>query len=134
MKMWNLMKKQYKRLIVIEIAIILSILVTYLIVKTNIIGSFPKCIFYEKFGIFCPSCGGTRFISNLFEFRFWNAFLVQPIFFITAIYLGVLNIIYVVNVLLNKKINIFRVWHVIVWIIMLLIHTIIINIINKGGF
>ena len=123
------MKKQYKRLIIIEIAIILSILLTYLIVKTNIIGSFPKCIFYEKFGIFCPSCGGTRFVVNLFKFKFCNAFLIQPIFFITAIYLGILNITYIINVLFNKKINIFRVWHVIIWLVLLLIYTVIINII-----
>lgn len=129
MKAWNLMKKQYKTLIIVETAIFLAILLTYIIVKTNIIESFPKCIFYEKFGIFCPSCGGTRFIANIFQFKFWKAFLIQPIFFITAIYLGILNFTYIINVCFDKKISIFKWWHVIIWIILLLIYTVIINII-----
>ena len=129
MKAWNLMKKQYKTLIIVETAIFLAILLTYIIVKTNIIESFPKCIFYEKFGIFCPSCGGTRFIANIFQFKFWKAFLIQPIFFITAIYLGILNFTYIINVCFDKRISIFKWWHVIIWIILLLIYTVIINII-----
>jgi len=123
------MKKQYKTLIIVETAIVLSVLITYIIVKTNIIVSFPKCIFYEKFGMFCPSCGGTRFIQNMFQFKFWEAFLVQPMFFVTAIYLGILNITYIINVVFNKKINIFKWWYAIIWGISLLIYTILINII-----
>lgn len=123
------MKKQYKTLIIVETAIILAILLIYIIVKTNIIMLFPKCTIYESLGLFCPACGGTRFIVNIFQLKFWEAFLIQPIFFITAIYLGLLNLIYIINVCLNKKINIFIWWHVIIWIILLLIYTLIINII-----
>jgi len=123
------MKKQYKILIIVEIAIILVILLTYIIVKTNIIESFPKCTFYEKLGMFCPACGGTRFIANIFQLKFGDAFLIHPIFFITAIYLGILNFTYIINVCFNKKINIFKWWHVIIWIVLLLIYTVIINII-----
>lgn len=122
------MKKQYKKLIFVETAIVLSIAIIYIIVNFGIIKFVPKCIFFEKFGYNCPSCGGTRFISNLIQFKISDAFFVHPIFFIITIYLGVLNLIYIINVIFSKNIKLFKCWHVIFFTVVLLIYTFIKNI------
>lgn len=123
------MKKQYKTLILVETLIIIIIVLLVMFLNSKYIQFVPKCIFKEIFGIICPACNGTTFAIELSKFNFANAFKVHPVFFILVIYLGLLNIIYIINVLLKRNIKIFRLWHLIIWITLLLIYTILRNII-----
>lgn len=119
------MKKQYKILIIVEIVIIIFIILSFLLIKSGY--TFPTCIYREKFGIICPACYGTTFAIEMSNFNFIKAFLVHPVFFILAVYLALMNVIYIINVLFNKKINIFKWWHAMVWIAILIIYTVIRN-------
>ncbi len=73
------------------------------------------------------SCNGTTFAIEIANLNFKKAFQTHPIFFMSLIYLALMNFIYIVNVIFNKQINIFKWWHAIVWLILLLIYTIIRN-------
>ncbi len=75
------------------------------------------------------ACYGTTFAIEMAKFNFVEAFKIHPIFFISVIYLVLLDITYIVNVILKKNINIFKWWHVIIWIILSVIYTILRNII-----
>lgn len=119
------MKKQYKTLIIVQIVIIILIILSFLLIKSGY--TFPTCIYKEKFGIICPACYGTTFAIEMFNFNFAKAFLAHPLFFILAVYLALIDLIYIINVLFNRKINIFKWWHVLVWIVILIIYTIIRN-------
>lgn len=122
------MKKQYKTFILIQISIITFLLISFVFLKSNSIYIMPKCIFKEKFGILCPSCNGTTFAINLANGNFIKAFQVHPVFFITFVYLILLDAIYIINILLKKDIKFFKWWYVIIWLILLITYTIFRNI------
>ena len=124
----NLVKKQRKMLIEIQAFIFLLIVVLYIILNTNMIRFVPGCIFYKKFGLLCPACGGTRFMISLLHLKFAQAFYIHPVFFLLMMYLVILNISYIINTIFNKKIYLFRWWHIVFWGILLLIFTIFRNI------
>jgi len=124
----NSVKKQRKMLIGIQIFIFLFIEWLYIVLNTDMVKLIPGCIFYKKLGILCPACGGTRFMISLLKFDLINAFYIHPIFFLLAMYLTILNISYIINTIFNKKIYLFRWWHIVFWGILLLIFTIFRNI------
>ena len=124
----NTVKKQRKMLIGLQIFIFLFIVWLYIVLNTNIVKLIPGCIFYKKLGILCPACGGTRFMISLLKFDLINAFYIHPIFFLLAMYLTILNISYIINTIFNKKIYLFRWWHIVFWGVLLLIFTIFRNI------
>lgn len=123
------MKKQYKTLIIAELLICIFFIIIAILINNGGLQLLPRCIFYQKLGIFCLSCGGTKFVENLFAFKIWKAFLAHPMFFILAVYLSILNLIYIINVVFDKKIKLFKYWHIIIWTICLVLYTIIKNII-----
>ena len=124
----NSVKKQRKMLIGIQIFIFLFIMWLYIVLNTDMIKLIPVCIFYDKFGFLCPACGGTRFMISLLNFDLIKAFYIHPIFFLSAMYLAILNILYIINTIFNKKIHLFRLWHIVFWGVLLLIFTIFRNI------
>ena len=123
------MKGKYRILILIQAIIIVLTIAIFLFLNSNMISIIPKCIFREKFGIICPACYGTTFFIKMAKLNFIEAFKVHPVFFISIIYLMLLDAVYVINVIFKKNISIFRWWHLIVWLTILLIYTSIRNII-----
>ena len=126
------MTRKIKKMLLIELEIIILVLSLFIIINSNIISVFPECLIYKHFGILCPSCGATRCVINLLQGNLYVSFLYHPIFFITIIYLIILNFVYIVNSL--KKQEILK-WiypnlkKVIIFIILLLIFTVVRNII-----
>lgn len=124
----NAEKKTQKIFIEIQIIIFLSISSIYIILNTNMIKYVPTCIFYEKYGLLCPGCGGTRFMMSLLNLDIIKAFYIHPLFFILMTYLVILDIVYVINIIFKKHIIIFKWWHIISWTFLLLIFTVFRNI------
>lgn len=124
-----MMKKEYKKLILVQMIIVMFLAICFLFLRSKYISLVPKCIFKENFGILCVACHGTSFAIEMAKFNFIQAFKVHPIFFISLIYLVLLDITYIINVIFKKNINIFKWWHLIIWIILLIIYTILRNII-----
>ena len=58
------MNKKIKNMLLLELGIIFLVLIIFIVVKSNITKYFPTCFIYERTGILCPSCGGTRCVSN----------------------------------------------------------------------
>lgn len=69
-------------MIKILIAIIVPIMITFaLIFKEEIISlsqAFPKCQYYEKFGIYCVGCGCTRSVICLLHGDILSSFRNNP--------------------------------------------------------
>lgn len=124
----NSVKKQRKMLIGIQIFIFVFIVWLYIIFNTDMIKFIPGCMFYKKLGLLCPACGGTRFMISLLNFDLIKAFYIHSVFFLLVMYLTILDISYVINVVFNKKIYLFRWWHIVFWGVLLLIFTIFRNI------
>ena len=128
--MFHILKKK-KNMILIELIIIFIIISSYIFINSKYINYMPECYIKSHYNILCPSCGGTRCVISFLNGNFIKAFKYNIVFFITIIYLIVLNVVYIINSFKKKKIleMIYpKWWQVIIWVCILLIYTIIRNI------
>ena len=126
------MKHKIKRMLILELGILFLVLIIFIIAKYKIFSIIPKCIINSIFGIECPSCGGTRCVVNFILGNFQESFTYHPIFFITLIYLIIVNLIYIINSFRKKEILKWiypksKFW--IIWIVVLMMFSFIRNII-----
>ena len=98
------MNKKIKRMIKVELLIVVLLLIVFIVVKTGLVHLIPACPINSFFGILCPSCQGTRCVINFVQGNFVESFLYHPIFFITIIYLFFANILFIVNSFKEKEI------------------------------
>ena len=122
------MNKKSLIIIIIEI-VFLAIL--YLFTKSDYIELVPECWIYKSTGILCPACGGTRCVLNFLQGNFIEAFFSHMVFFLGIIYLGIINIVYLIN--LNKKEKIAtwiypKYWYTIIFVIILIVYAIMRNV------
>ena len=125
------MNKKIKNVILLELGIIFLVLIIFIIIKTELINVVPQCIIKKNFNILCPGCGGTRCVTNFASGNFKASFLYHPVFFITIIYLLIVNIVFIINSFKKKEILTFlypkeKFW--IAFIIVIIIFTIARNI------
>lgn len=119
-----------KSLIIIIIELVLLIIL-YFFVKSKYIELIPECWVYKNTGILCPACGGTRCVQNFLQGNFIEAFFSHMIFFIGIIYLGIIDIVYLINLNRKEKIGIEfypKYWYAIIFAIVLIIYTIVRNV------
>ena len=124
------MNKKLKKMFLIELGIIFLVLIIYIAIQYGIVNLIPKCVINKNFGILCPSCGGTRCVINFVRGNFIESFSFHPIFFITIIYLIIVNVIFIINSFRKKQILTFlypktKFW--IVFLIVLFIFTVLRN-------
>lgn len=124
------MTSKIKKMLILELGILLLVLIIFIIIKYKIFTILPQCPFNKFFNLQCPSCGGTRCIVNFALGNFKESFYYHPIFFLTIIYLIAINLLYIVNAFRKKDIATFlypktKFW--IIWIIILLVFTVIRN-------
>lgn len=126
------MTKKIKKMLLLELGILLLALMIFIIAKDKIFTIIPQCIVNRIFGLQCPSCGGTRCVINFILGNFKESFCYHPIFFFTIIYFSIINFIYIINAFRENEIATYlypklKFW--IIWIIILIIFTILRNII-----
>lgn len=97
------MNKKIKRMIFIELGILFLVLIIYIAMRTGTLNLIPRCIINEQFNILCPSCGGTRCVINFVQGNFSDSFKYHSVFFITIIYLIIVNIIFIINSFRKKE-------------------------------
>lgn len=125
------MNKKIRNMLLLELGITFLVLTIFILVKLDIIKYIPICFVNGKFGILCPSCGGTRCVVNLILGNIKESFLYHPVFFVLIIYLVIVNILYIVNSIRKKEIATYlypkmKFW--IIFLIVLVIYTFIRNI------
>lgn len=115
------MDKKIRNMLLLELGIIFLVLIIFIAIKLNIIKYIPTCIINQNFGILCPSCGGTRCVTNFALGNFKEGFLYHPIFFVTILYLFFVNIIYIINSITKKEILTFLYPKTKFWIIFIIV-------------
>lgn len=124
------MNKKRTIIILTELAIIIFAVI--LVNTVNITQYTIGCWFYQATGLQCPSCGGTRCVINIFQGNFKEAFFLHPIYFITVVYLLIVNIIYIINIDRKEKIAKWiypKPWYAIVLAVILIVYGFLRNII-----
>lgn len=103
--MKNLLKKKCMIAIVIDACMLVA---GFLLKPATdfMLTKLSKCTFYEM-GILCPSCGGTRCVSNFVSGNFSASWHYHPFFFCVCIYiiLGIIcmNLGYIFRIALFEK-------------------------------
>ncbi len=97
----NLSKKKLPAVaLIIMDAAIISVFI-YLVEDINILlSAISECI-YSKYGLKCPSCGGTSMIRAILDLSLIKAFLYNPLLFIAFVY-GLTSYCYLHVVILTK--------------------------------
>ena len=124
----NLTDKKYFKLIIIEISIIVFITIMFLFVNSNFI---PHCFWQENFNLICPGCGSTRCVISLINGDFLQSFTYNPFLFVLIVYVFLLNLLYIINTILDKKyLKIFypKWWYIVIYFSLWVIYTIILNV------
>lgn len=96
------MNKRSIRIIGIEIV---GIIALYSFVNSKYLAIIPPCWVYSTTGLLCPACGGTRCILHMLEGNWIEAFLSHMIFFVGILYLLSINIVYLINLNKEKKLE-----------------------------
>ena len=115
------MSLKIKKMLQLELGILFLVLIIFIIARTKLIYLMPNCLFNTYFGILCPSCGGTRCVINLLHGNFVQSFLYHPVFFITIIYLMLVNILYIINSFRKREVLTFLYPKTKFWIIFTII-------------
>ena len=123
-------KYMNKKSIIIITIEILAIIALYSFVNSSYTEIIPKCWVHQTTGLFCPACGGTRCIINLLKGNWVGAFFSHMVFCIAFVYLGILNVVYIINLNKEKKIAMWiypKYWYIIIFAVLLIIYTIVRN-------
>lgn len=121
-----------KKMLVLELGILLLVLIVFIVTKYEIFTIFPKCMLNQYLGIQCPACGATRCVTNFILGNWDKSISYHPVFFFTIWYLIFVNIIYIYNCIRDKNVlkwiyPKFHFW--IIWTIILIFFAIIRNIV-----
>lgn len=92
-----------QKMIVLQLILIMVGVLMILYTKSGITEYLPPCNFRVCFGVICPTCGVTRCVSNILSLDLKTAFIYHPTMFVLIIYLGLLDLIYIINTMLNKN-------------------------------
>ena len=82
--------KRYKIIVIVLDALAVIGIFTLKSIAKFMIDYFPECYFWGKYGIECPSCGGTRCVFKFFGGDFAESFSLHPLFFLAIVYIIVL--------------------------------------------
>lgn len=94
------MRKKYAMFWSLELFIIFFLGIAYFFTKGTI---FSKCFLHESFNILCPTCGGTRCVINFLQMNWKQSFENHPIFFLTIIYIMLINIVFLINCITGRE-------------------------------
>jgi len=67
-----------------------------------VLNYYPPCLFQSVTGLLCPGCGGMRGTHQILHFNFHDAFILNPLVFISTP-LIIYTIIYFTALLVFKK-------------------------------
>lgn len=120
--------KNYQ-IILIEIIILIA---TSFIINCKYITGVSQCYIFQNTGILCPSCGGTRCIQSLLQGDIVSAFHYNFVITFVAIYLVILNIVYLINRNKDEEKKVLtwiypKYWYTIVLAVILIIYTVLRN-------
>ena len=71
-----------------------------------------ECPIHKYLHLWCPGCGGTRMITSILQFDFYQAFRYNPLLFLFLIVGGIYGIILVFQAIKKKEILIpsYKIW------------------------
>ena len=116
---------------IILIEFIILIIMSF-IINCKYITGVSQCYIFQNTGILCPSCGGTRCIQSLLQGDIVSSFHYNFVITFVAIYLVILNIVYLINRNKDEEKKVLtwiypKYWYTIVLAVILIIYTVLRN-------
>ncbi|MCL1830559.1 MAG: DUF2752 domain-containing protein [Oscillospiraceae bacterium] len=94
--------KSYAFLLLIPSLVIVAFSISYIYFRQSLV-QLPDCLIWQITGYPCPSCGITRSIRALINFKFVNSFILHPLPFLVCIFLFSVWVNAFINVTLRKR-------------------------------
>lgn len=114
------------------ILLVCGIPLLYLYMRGVEEGSFPPCLFYQYFGVYCPGCGGSRAVKALFSGDIVTSLFYHPFVLYTAVVFGVFMISQTLEIVSSGRIRgiRFHPWFLYAGLFMIVINCLIKNILK----
>lgn len=83
------------------VAFIFGSLLIYAYLASRGLFGMP-CIFYEITHLYCPGCGASRLFLNIFTFKFYAAFRMNPLLFVLLPFIAIYLVIAIYYYIIGK--------------------------------
>lgn len=119
---------RFKKMLILQLIFLLITIALYILINTSLYKNNVNCTFLKITGFLCPACGGTRCVNSILRLDFINALKYNAAIFVTCLYIFVINLAYIIGTFFNKKIVLFKTYHVYIWLVAFFIYAILRNI------
>ena len=101
----------------------------YLLYRFDPVGSgfYPKCVFHEITGLYCPGCGAARAFHALIHGDFLTALDFNPLLVITLPVIVAMIVLEIVGVFRNKCYGLFHMWQAVALVALIVAYTVLRN-------
>lgn len=122
------MKQKIKIIWTLAVLLVLAAGV-YILVRFDPMQSvvYPKCVFHEITGLYCPGCGAARAFHALLHGRFLEALDFNPLLVVTLPVIIIMVVLELVGWLRNRRYGIFHMWQAIALVALIITYTMLRN-------
>ena len=90
-------------------------------------GFYPKCVFHEFTGLYCPGCGAARAFHALIHGDFLAALDYNPLLVIALPVIIIMIILEVVGWFRNRRYGLFHMWQAVALVALIVAYTVLRN-------
>ena len=90
-------------------------------------GIYPKCVFRELTGLYCPGCGAARAFHALIHGDFLAALDYNPLLVIALPVLIVMIVLEIVGAFRDRRYGLFHMWQAVALVALIVIYTVLRN-------
>jgi len=90
-------------------------------------GFYPKCVFHEITGLYCPGCGAARAFHALIHGDFLAALDLNPLLVIALPVIIVMIILEIVGYFRDRRYGLFPMWQALALVVVIVVYTVLRN-------
>lgn len=123
------MKRNNRRLLWSLIALAVLLIGGYILYRFDPVqsGIYPKCVFHELTGLYCPGCGAARAFHALVHGDFLAALDYNPLLVIALPVIIAMIVLEIVGYFCNRRYGLFQMWQAVALVTLIVAYTVLRN-------
>ena len=90
-------------------------------------GLYPKCVFYQFTGCYCPGCGAARAFHALIHGDFLTALDYNPLLVIALPVIVAMIVLEIVGWFRDRRYGLFQMWQAVALVVLIVVYTVLRN-------